>query len=1055
MRYKSLLLEGLEMKRSFWSAPLIALCLVVSFSAGAEENLAPKEWARLVSSSELPALKAYFNKSLSLNQIPAETGVAAQTLAEKISGSLAGNPDEGELRVQSLRYVALTDLMALSQMQGLCSASGCPNQLKDAIQKNIDLVALLTGDVQESSVAAHLETLKGVERLAEEAQQEILRTKQIEALAPILLRLQALAEAEPSEASRLNGAVSDLRAGMENIRQKKSDAAEADLKRGFAAAFGNKAERWDGRHLYHYLSLRVVALNVARSQQVAEADQKAVLTALGSLSEVNDTDAYDKASATLQASLQTVVEKNKLAVIEPDVALALSPEAVRASLSARLGAMEEWASEAQTFFTDKETVTQWLRYEKRARLLMHLGNIQAKLYSAKLALARANDFRTIRATHHSIAYFQAITSSLMESILERSNAADIYMGVWERGLTRMTEKGESFMTASDYRKVRKALDLECREGVYRAWVNRKNASVAAMSVLLAVEAISIPFTGGGSAAAMPATLSAITTMSVVGAKTVLITNSALNIADRGKIGGLKGLANLDTAFDALVILSLSPRPMIGNAPATTTVGKITQYGAAKLAQFQYSSAAFLGVAGPAYGAYLVFDAETIAKNLQKEGVVVTADEVRRRGLVSVALGMISYGVNRAYYRDGVAKNGKDFEKAIEPGTFVGGTLKQWGKSINQPGTLLKYRADHPGAVGAVMTAGKVAGYALMDYLLFTEAMLLSYTNVDSFYLNHAYSQHELPDLREGETAVVLVGFDPSDYFLWAGAKAMYSHHRESAKYGSNLYLYTYTNPDDLFTVLEKHRKEHGPVRFLKIATHGRPGKLYTREVWGSPEGKAGDGWINYDYLEANQERLQASSREIFAPDSRMLLWACLVGTNQDQESEDGPKNTGDLFLAKLGDVMLVNGGAIDASTRVLLGWDATAGVLGNYLHTEGFRTLTADGKPRLVLPLKPLVEEPGPEVPRDAAGFPVAKLEDRGDDSSPLSINLLANGDQPKADALPASEVPGVLEVGKSMFNRLFTLYTDTPPVWWKYGVNLEGPHWRSGYYKYVEVKAH
>ncbi len=1009
----------------------VLICvLFVSFSGylahGSQPpDLTPAEWAAGIAKKEIPALENHFRKFNHLQQISPQTFLQASNLLNALKIGLKTETNDAGMRTQGLRYVALTDLMVVIELGGLCGKN-CPPALQEASKLAVSLITVLAGPVVEGTHETLLKRLRTVEAMAESAQKEILRDKQQEAAKSLAMRIESLQTLQPSDA--LTKAARALREGISLLSQNREEAGQAKLAEASSLVFGAKAELWDGRHLYQFLQLKLLSLTVMRSELIDQSERASISTQMAVLDRSIDDSSYDGAAAELQDKLKGIIAKKKLNENDNELPLYVSPEAVRASLAARLKAMSDWIPEARRFYEDNETTLQWMNYEHKYKLLGILGNLEAQLHTASLHLARTDQFKTIHAMNRSIQFFQTVTAYTIEAVLERSNSAPKYMAVWQRGLNRMM-RGDRFMSDADMHELQQALKIERREGIRSAWLNRRNATVAAVSVLLAAEAISIPFTGGGSAAAMPATLATITTVSVVSAKTVLLASSALNISDRAKIHGVSGLANMDTAFDVMIILSLAPRPMVGGTAAATTVGKITQFGAKRLAQFQYSSAALLSISAPAYGAYLVYNSESIAREMEKDGITVTADEVARRGWVNIALGIVAYGTNAAYYRQGVKTNGKDFEKAIEPGTFVGGTLKSWGNKINQPGALMTYRANNPGAWGAMKTVGLGAGYAAFDYLLGTEVLLLSFANLDSNYLNHSYSEHRLPDLRDGESAVVLIGFDPSDYFLWAGAKARYSHRREIAKYGEKLLFYDYKSPDDFLAILAKHRQKHGPIRFMKIATHGRPGMLYTREVWGSPEEKLGGGWINANYLNGNKADLQKLAREIFAPDARFLFWACLTGTNLDNASDGQGKDAGEQFLNTVGEVLLVNGGAIDASTRVLMGWEATVGVLGDHLHREGFRTMSG-GRPRLVIPVSPLVTM-GPNG------------------------EALDGAPQAAPDALPEDETPDVLNVGKSLARRLIGIYTDMPPVWWKYGFNLEGPHWASPYYRYLEVKPH
>jgi hypothetical protein len=100
-------------------------------------------------------------------------------------------------------------------------------------------------------------------------------------------------------------------------------------------------------------------------------------------------------------------------------------------------------------------------------------------------------------------------------------------------------------------------------------------------------------------------------------------------------------------------------------------------------------------------------------------------------------------------------------------------------------------------------------------------------------------------------------------------------------------------------------------------THGRPGMLYTQMADGTAGGSTeqavslnlktflGSGWMDREWLTHNRKVLREAARKAFAPDARIILWACLSGANfdppmsTDQEQAEVPINIGDQFIAAL------------------------------------------------------------------------------------------------------------------------------------------------------------
>ncbi len=972
------------------------------------------QWAKAVA-SDTEALQGGFRQ---LPEVGAQTLRLTEEIGQNLRRELSGNPSEAALRSASFKYLALTNYYTLEQLRELSKEAPPIGELDAARQQAVSLLQRIAppetlGDTEQGNL---IRTLREVEEKAEIAKAKFLAFKRKLSIRATLVRLQILLELEPESKASLTNAIRTLNEAVSQFDRRNDAETEEKTLEALGHAFGDKAEAWDGRHLWNYLQLRILAKSLVQYGQVSASTQQSLNDRLEALSNARSAEEYATTADALQKSVQQASSEDRFNATDPTLVLLNSPEEAAKHTRLRLEGMRRWMPQTRDGYLKNESFLQGAEFSYRAQVLRTLAEMEKDLTSASNHLRDTRDFKVIEAFFNAGHFFQTITSTVAQSALDHSSAFETYHAVWKRGLGRMMA-GLPFMTPADTKAINAALRVERGEGITRAWVNRQNASVVALSVLLAAEAIAIPFTGGGSAAAMPATLSGITTVGVIGAKTLLVTNSVINIADRTKLQGVKGLANIDTAFDAFMIVSLTPRPMVGAAPAPTFVGRLSQRSLKLVSHVQYSTAAFFGVAAPTYGAYLLWNADSISKSLSREGILVTPSEVRRKGLIQMAVGMIALGQNASYYRQGMAKNGEGFSKEMTGATFTQGSLPRFISQFRQIKQLRDTYAANPTWIGGVRTAALGAKLAVMDYLLVTEGLLLSYANLDSNFVNHAEKVNPLPELRDGETAVVVIGFEPSDYFLYAGAQSRNSNRHEIAKYGNRLFVYDYQSPEHLLSVLETHAKKNGPVRYLKIATHGRPGKLFTPAVAASPEGAMKEGWIDIDYLRQHEAAIKQRSLTIFARSAQLRLWSCLVGANLDTDEGEGVR-VGETFVRKLGDTLLVKGGSIDASTRVLMGLDATLGTLG----AESLKVSFAENRavaPRFALPVDSLISNEDEEI----------------EDWSMTGVI------GPWREKLAET-----LEIGETMARRVVGIFTHWPPVWWTYGVNLEGPFWQSRY---------
>lgn len=990
----------------FWRRLFLLVLLLGASSVAPAQDLSADEWRALLLADELPKLQTTL------------TDPDAKRLAFLLQQGIE-DTENADFRLASLRYLALTNHLAVAEFRpGKALA--------------LQLIQSLVGKTEWSPALEDevLAKLKAIETLARAAHDEASAAVRRQTLLRVVLQLESLARYSPP-ASRYLEAAAMLR---RNLRE--GDDARAAL----LLAFGVTAEELSPHLLLHYLQIKLLALGVAHASGVPEAESHALATAAELLGSGNDFEAQAK---LLHERCLGAIQRHGLDTNE-SLMLSVAPEKVQERSVETLSGLAEWLPRVREALYERETFLQSLWPGSRAPFLSLLGRLQDRLESAAKRLEGNSRFDVLENLLRAIPTVQALLVNAANAIVERSAASESYIVTFERALENLLA-GERLFSAGQTTSLNAAISHETSEAIRRAWFNRHNAAIAALSVLLAAEAISIPFSGGSTAPAIPATLHLIGTLTVASAKTIVLTNAALNIADRTKYQGVQGLANMDTAFDALVLLGASPRPTPGAPAAAGVLGRARQYAGRKLAQFQYSSASLLTITGAGYASYLLANAEGISQELEVEGILVSPSEIRRKALVYGALAILSGSTNANYYARGKGIHGKKFQEEINAAT-VTGTLERSISRFRQVRSVKQSYEKHPGVWGLTTAAAKTSGFLALDYLLITAGGLMSYVTPDSTYLNHIQKHYPLPTLQGDEIAVVAIGFEPSDYFLYAGALADYSNLREIHHFGNRLRYLTFVSPDDLMAQLEHYARESGPVKYLKISTHGRPGRLFTPAV-NQPEDAAfsrtrGDGFIAPEWFQANEVSLREKSRTIFPPGARIVLWACLVGANLDRDVGEGT-DPGDRFTYWVGRTWLANGGALDSSRRVLLGAEATVGSLGHFAHANSLRgQVTSLPDLHVTLPLFPLRgwhEEMSQEREPQAAVLPLVPAAPTPFVLAPPSKGIVRR--KPESD-----QVTSFTQTGQTMGNRVVGIYSRWPTVWWEYGVNLEGPFWSSRY---------
>ena len=112
----------------------------------------------------------------------------------------------------------------------------------------------------------------------------------------------------------------------------------------------------------------------------------------------------------------------------------------------------------------------------------------------------------------------------------------------------------------------------------------------------------------------------------------------------------------------LTIAMLTPRPMLKTVTATTSLGKIGQATMNQIALAQYSATRLLAVLTGGLGAYEIYNAKSIARDLNREGINTTPAQIRLRGFLALGRAFLATSINRTYVKRGASSPG--FEKQI-------------------------------------------------------------------------------------------------------------------------------------------------------------------------------------------------------------------------------------------------------------------------------------------------------------------------------------------------------------------------------------------------------
>lgn len=707
--------------------------------------------------------------------------------------------------------------------------------------------------------------------------------------------------------------------------------------------------------------------------------------------------------------IESLTGKNSEQLLNPDVktyssyyelvSLTMTQE-LALKISESLVGLTRSLDKAEAVFKDNKTFMQRLEVSKNAMILESKQQVKLALLLYAKTIRKQNP-KTIEIFLKTQKLFFIKFIDFTNAILTRSNTAEPRAQELIEILDQLG-RGNRFKVNAGL--VQKYIETEQWEITAETYLNRQMISSASLSVLLVVEAVCIPFTGGTSGAAVPSTVLAIKGAATVAGRTIMIANSAWNIADRLSLNGVGGILNLETGIDVLMIMAMAPRPSLNAIQSSKFIKDF--------AVSQQQAGMLLAFGLPSYGVYQITFARRIVEDLTEKGVSVSEGDLRRQGYTNIALGVLSGLYTASSYSpylktEGLATRLKKSVNTLNPATGIKNVFA--GAKSLRSGSLLA-------GAGQTLKGVVQSGYSL---LFMNTLVFMGYTYPDFIFEANA---DPLPDLKAGETAVSMIGFDPTD-ILYISAHALETRREQVRKYGKNFYEYDFKSPDDFLRVLEEHARRFGRIRVLKIQAHGIPGKIVTRESLD----KDGE-FIDKDWMQKNATRIKAISKQIFAPDTKVRVMSCLVGGNLENEVSvlDNTvlleKNSGDQFVNSFGENFLVNGGVLDTSRRVIFGAKlAFLPAITSFLNT-GMHDLMQ--KPDFQKDLDYVLEQ----------------------SEAPYWASDNTNIEQ--------GESADSKDVAIAMAHRLFRTHTRIYEMIYKYGINLEGPWWEDRHHK-ATFKAH
>ena len=738
-----------------------------------------------------------------------------------------------------------------------------------------------------------------------------------------------------------------------------------------------------------------------------------------------------------------------------EILLDLAPDQMRSEVYETVQALRKVIPQIRKEITSSSGVVDRSMFGLTSQSLAAIDYLDKTLDGTGIYVRRITEPEELEKAWRARQLIKTLATWTLEASLSKSRTAEGLASVLGKSLNNLKSKDKNFLSPDDLHRIHQLIEDQNSENWVRAFINREMAVVYAHSALLLGEAVSVPFTWGGSAAAMPVTLHAVVVGLQVVGKTTLIVTSTLNISDRYVQQGIKGLINPSSALDALTIVMMLPRPIPGAVDAQTWLGRALQGGRNQVAAWMHEASRFAIAGHAAFGAYQLAFADHIAATLRLQGYQTTTEEVRRQALGHFAEAFLLGIVEWNEYQHGQALGGQYHTQTMastNPVTIVLNRLRNMvfphQAAIETFNSLAPIVGTPLAGAASVVPA---AGYLAYDYLIGSEALMYFYAGSDFGYFSHIRKNAEYPDLKNNESAVTFIGFDEAD-MLHAGAHSIDSHKVELEKYGSRYFVYDYKSREDFLHKLTEHARTHGPIKYLRIMTHGLPGKLYTGDVSAAAVDETGDrsemaqrdGWIDANWLRQNSDKIRKIAKTSIAPEARVVLFACLVGANLDTAAPGLAQNSGDDFLKALGETLLSQGGLIDSSIRFLMGLDTIYGGLMNWSARDEMIQSNRAVKHNPILPIS--LYQLGQQ------GF--LETNENLKDSMAQALLSAATGE----GAVVASEESNNHDWAQSSemlqfaVARMWRMLTQLHKLGIHYGINLEGPWWSTPRYKHARV---
>ncbi len=869
------------------------------------------------------------------------------------------------------------------------------------------------------------------------------------------LSSQLIDEQSIEESMRL--AELSLEAMAESDFEGANQLYEASIRRLFPLKVSNNKNTEELRLLAHIFNTQMqIRSRMTDDENVKTLDAKFAKLLQGS--SIRSSDSMQKRAQDYQTTLQTIISNDPEFETGLDaIAVYASPDYSVKKLALFFDAADGALGELEKDFLKNMSFLQSFQKSYNQSVLGSMRALKGHFTTLRTYATKSTSLDAVQRLSEQQTYLKTLIGYYFEAVSRRNSSAIEY----GKALQEIIEAVKADKLDDSYRqkhvsKLRRLMNEDTAENIlWNAYLTRNNITVGALSVLVVVEGLTLQVQ------TIPMTLLAISAAS----KAVIVVSSSLNLLDRHHRDGWKGLLNLESAMDALTIMCLLPRGIPHGVTASTSVGRTLQNMNNSWALLSRSATHIAIYANLGLGGYQVAMAESIAERMKQQGIQITPAQVRQQGLKNLAFSLLFYTLNHAQNTAGQKKYGQSYQNEVDKLKFGNTTTGQAFKSMDPrldgwvPRGFKNYTQairqswDLGGVGGKMGAVWKAVAIPAYQYILANEAFFFSYTTPDFVFENHVKNQRPLPDLVGEETAVLFIGLDEMD-ILYAGSKSRDFLRDLSHKYGDRFFVYDFNSPHDFVGILKKHSEEHGPIKYLKVVTHGIPGLLATKESASSPILSDNDkfnhfgerGYISRDFLRNNSSWIKPQTESFMAPDAHIVLISCLVGGNYDDfEASYGPKHqgaddVGDQFLDEFSTTFLPHGGRVDASTRALIGINMVYSSL--IFHASLGRQYEDLNRQNGILPL---------------ARY---KLSDDGTYDRDTGYDDESKWTEPQLSVenfiLPLPSQTAVSDENALLFSakRFAKMIIHFPQVAYAYGVALEGTAWGERYaFRIVEPK--